>query len=414
MAPPADPPQSPSPDNRPATSEVSAPSPELRLPWVESPFFEDRLEEKTASGAISAQEALHARFLHENGYLVLENAFPEELVDRVRSEVEALFAAGDDDPRRAGHRFQDAWKDSPAVREMATYGPMLGLLERLYGRRPVPFQTLNFSHGSEQRPHADTIHFSSLPQRFLAGVWVALEDVGPDNGTLCYYPGSHRLPEYGFDELGLRLLNYNRLDALEGETYADYDRYEDFVEQLMEVRGLEREELTAKKGTALVWSANLVHGGVPVRREGATRWSQVTHVYFDDCVYLSPLYSNPATGDLYLKRITDLATGEPVRHVYRGLPLPDLPGDGVYKLMLDREDDGAGGARDVVRVFSNRQLKHMVDENRYLREVDVPNLRRAQRNLEQAIREIESSPSLRIGRAVTAPGRWLKRLLGRS
>jgi hypothetical protein len=242
----------------------------------------------------------------------------------------------------------------------------------------------------------------------MCGVWVALEDVGPDNGTLVYYPGSHRLPDYAFDELDLRLLNHNRLDALAGETYAGYDRYEDFVERLMASHGLEPRLLEVPKGTALVWAAGLVHGGAPVGRPGSTRWSQVTHVYFADCVYYAPIYSNPSLGDLYLKRIVDVATGEPVRHVYRGLPLPELAADGAYKLMLDVED-----GRDVVRTLSNRQLKHLTDENRRLREEDVPNLRRAQANLEQAIREIEGSPSFRLGRALTAPARWLRALLGR-
>ncbi|NJN44140.1 MAG: phytanoyl-CoA dioxygenase family protein, partial [Anaerolineae bacterium] len=96
-----------------------------------------------------------------------------------------------------------------------------------------PFQTLDFRVGSEQRAHPDTVHFNSYPPRFLAGVWVALEDVGEDNGTLFYYPGSHKLPEAGFAELGLRVLNHNRAGALETFTYQDYDRFEDYVEDLV-------------------------------------------------------------------------------------------------------------------------------------------------------------------------------------
>ncbi len=47
------------------------------------------------------------------------------------------------------------------------------------------------------------VHFNSIPQRFMCGVWVAMEDIAPDNGPLHYYPGSHKLPFYdmiaGFD-----------------------------------------------------------------------------------------------------------------------------------------------------------------------------------------------------------------------
>ena len=369
------------------------------LPWVESPFFEEEL----AARDLSPDDAEKARFYHRHGYLLLEDLFDDALIDAVRAEVEPLFASPGEEPRRSGRRFQDAWRESAAARRLATHPGLTRLLSVLYERRPFPFQTLHFSHGSEQRPHADTVHFDSWPPRFMCGVWVALEDVGPENGTLVYYPGSQRLPDYAFDELGLRFLNHNRLDALEGETYAGYERYEDFVERLMATHGLERRLLSVAKGTALIWSAGLVHGGAPVERPGATRWSQVTHVYFDDCVYYSPVYSNPSLGDLYLKRVVDVGSGEPVGHVYRGLPLPAIERDGAYKLMLDVED-----GRDVVRLFSNRQLKHLADENRRLREEDVPNLRRAQANLEAAIRNIEASPSLRLGRALTAPLRWLR------
>ena len=69
----------------------------------------------------------------------------------------------------------------------------------LYDREVVPFQTLNFLRGTQQMAHSDTIHFSSLPAKFMAGVWIALEDVTHENGPLFYYPGSHKMPEYNFN-----------------------------------------------------------------------------------------------------------------------------------------------------------------------------------------------------------------------
>jgi len=403
MPPDAPPPSAAAPDRAPR------PPAEPDVPWVESPFFEEILPGR----GLSAEDEARARHLHEHGYLVLEDAFDPELLDRARRDVEPLLDPANADPRRSQHRFQDAWRDSAAVRAIATDPAVLGLLERLYGRRPVPFQTLSFSHGSEQRAHADTIHFSSIPARFMCGVWVAMEDVGPDNGTLYYYPGSHRLPDVDFQDLGLRYLNYSREDPLEAFTYQDYDRYEDFVERLMAAEGLAPVELTVAKGTALVWAAGLVHGGGPIRRPGATRWTQVTHVYFADSVYYAPIYSTRATGDLYLKRIVDLTTGEPVRHRWRGLELPDFPADGIYKLMLDIEAGEDGAPRDVLRLVSNRHVKTLLDENRHLREVENANLRRAKENLEAAIRGIERSLSFRLARALTAPARWAAAALRR-
>ena len=33
-----------------------------------------------------------------------------------------------------------------------------------------------------------------MPEGFMCGVWVALEDMDMENGPLVYYPGSHKLP----------------------------------------------------------------------------------------------------------------------------------------------------------------------------------------------------------------------------
>jgi hypothetical protein len=241
----------------------------------------------------------------------------------------------------------------------------------------------------------------------MCGVWVALEDVGPANGTLVYYPGSHRLPDVDFDALGLRVINYNRPGALEALTYQDYERYEDYTARRMAAAGLEPVALEARAGTALVWAAGLVHGGGPILDPASTRWSQVTHFYFADCVYYAPIFSNLATGDLYLKRVVDVATGEVVPHRYRGLPLPDFPADGAYKLVLDVDGDGA----DRVRLVSNYEIKHLADDNAYLRGVkdENANLWRAKQELEAAIAAIERSPSHRLARLLTAPARALRR-----
>ena len=146
--------------------------------------------------------------------------------------------------------------------------------------------------------------------------------------------------------------------------------------------------LEARAGTALVWAAGLVHGGGPILDPASTRWSQVTHFYFADCVYYAPIFSNLATGDLYLKRVVDVATGEVVPHRYRGLPLPDFPADGAYKLVLDVDDAGA----DRVRLVSNYEIKHLADDNAYLRGVkeENANLWRAKHDLEAAIDHIRA------------------------
>ena len=168
------------------------------------------------------------------------------------------------------------------MRQIATFPNIIETLRLLYGRRPLPFQTLNFRMGSEQRVHPDSIHFNSEPFGMMCGVWVALEDIGPDQGPLVYYPGSHRLPEINFEDAGIE------------PSYDNYSAYEAFIEKLIEEQAFEPRYGTVRKGQAIIWSANVLHGGSPHRDKRLTRHSQVTHYYFSGCRYWKPGYSQGA------------------------------------------------------------------------------------------------------------------------
>ena len=271
--------------------------PNVNLPWVESPFFARELAAR-ADGLTPDQERVAIGF-HDDGYVAIEQLIPHRLCDAIVAEIDPIF----DDPEV--QRVQDAWAEGAnAVRDLATFPAVQDLLRLLYERQPIPFQTLDFKWGTQQPGHSDSIHFSCLPPRYMCGVWVALEDVDEDNGPLFYYPGSHRLPELTAYDLGV------------SAGYSSYNYYERFQQELMNELGLAPIEFHAKKGDALVWSSNVVHGGKPVLDESSTRWSQVTHYYFDDCIYYSPMHSEAPTGELFLRDVVDLNTMEPVAHNY--------------------------------------------------------------------------------------------------
>jgi hypothetical protein len=284
-------------------------APKLLTPWVESPFFARELEARRDH--LSAADIALATTYHDQGYVALAQAVDHELCDRIRAEVEPMF---DESYAIEHRRVPDAWqRGALSVLELARLQPVQDTLAMLYGRRPIPFQTLNFKLGTQQALHSDAIHFTCLPARFMCGVWVALEDVDEGNGPLLYYPGSHRLSHFEPHELGL------------SDADLRYDRHEAVWLELMAERGIEPVEFHARKGDVLIWSSDILHGGKRVEREGSTRWSQVTHFYFADCLYYAPIYSDLFTGELRLKDITDLNTMEPVTHTYDGEPLTITP-----------------------------------------------------------------------------------------
>lgn len=237
-----------------------------------------------------------------DGVLVVRGLVGRSLIDRVRSDARRVRAGSG-----AGPKVENAWTRSDPIRDLAAHPAVLAVLEDLYGRRPIPFQTLNFERGSQQRLHADSIHFDSVPSGLMCGVWVALEDVGPDQGPVTYVPGSHRFPPVA------SMLRYD------GEPF-DYDRYEDAVAE--QVAGRPIVQFHAEPGDVLVWAADLLHGGAPVVDAHSTRASQVTHYFFEGSSYVTPMKSAPAAGEFALRDpLIDISTGRRVRPTADGLPL---------------------------------------------------------------------------------------------
>jgi ectoine hydroxylase-related dioxygenase (phytanoyl-CoA dioxygenase family) len=275
------------------------------IPWIESPFFEGELKK----AALSPEMEALVRHYAEEGYVVFDPGASLATIDRAIEALRPEYAA------KNITRIQDAWTYNADVKEIACLPRVLEVLRVLYRREPIPFQTLNFNVGTQQKTHSDMIHFSSIPQRFMCGVWIAFEDIHAGNGPLHYYPKSHKLPFFDMVDMNLRASDSRSMD----ETYGYYARqYEDFIEASIQEMGLKKAILNMKKGQALIWAANLLHGGEKITQEGATRWSQVTHYYFEDCVYYTPLLSDMPLNRTFIRQITDIRTGQKVTNKYLG------------------------------------------------------------------------------------------------
>ncbi|MEN9386869.1 MAG: hypothetical protein RLZZ185_1610 [Bacteroidota bacterium] len=284
----------------------------MNLPWVESPFFEKILAEKKLSPEFEEM----ARTYHSDGYIVLKKVFSDEEINLVIEEMKTKgFNEGFNfKNHRDSNRCQDLWEYSEPTKNISVKPQILSTLEFLYDREVVPFQTLNFLKGSQQMAHSDTIHFSSLPSRFMAGVWVALEDVTEENGPLFYYPSSQKMPEYNFNHFKEELID---------NSYDNYHEYELFMEELMKNSPYEKKVFLAEKGDALIWSSNIIHGGCPVINPNSTRLSQVTHYFFKDCIYYSPMSSNTISGELLVRAtLKNMRTGQVERSSFNGYPTP--------------------------------------------------------------------------------------------
>ncbi|WP_375381757.1 phytanoyl-CoA dioxygenase family protein [uncultured Sphingomonas sp.] len=273
------------------------------VPLVESPLFAGSPD----AMRLSSFERDIAVQLNTRGYAVFD--FPDPAIhariDSIKTNLSPRYDADLSDPEALGPnanlRIQDAWKFDPDVLAIAANPQILALLGKLYGRRAFPFQTLNFPVGTQQRPHTDAVHFSSLPERFMCGVWLAMEDITAESGPLVYYPGSHRWPVLSNAMIGRRGWKSTHASA--------QTPFEAVWSAMVDAERIAPETFLARKGQALIWAANLLHGGSVRTDLKRTRWSQVSHYYFADCVYYTPAFSDEPFGRLDLRTITNVATG---------------------------------------------------------------------------------------------------------
>jgi ectoine hydroxylase-related dioxygenase (phytanoyl-CoA dioxygenase family) len=303
-------------------------------PWHER---EDWEAEAVRRGLSPHERALVDDY-RRDGFVVVEDArvLDEIDADGIWTRHAAGFAAD------GSGRVQDAWHKDSAVLAIATHPAVLDVLRLLYGREPFPFQTLNFLSGTEQRTHSDTIHFSSLPTGFMCGVWMALEDVTRRQGPLHYFPGSQSLPELDYEDLGVPAV-VGRPTWKNPNTGTSYSVYEERIAAVARESGFRLHELAIARGTFLIWSANLLHGGSPRDDRSLTRKSQVTHYYFSGAVPFTPMFSRRSEGRFAVRRVRDVRTGRWVAPSLDGMPVV-FPATGDFLHRIHPLGGGIHGA----------------------------------------------------------------------
>ncbi|MBK6933361.1 MAG: phytanoyl-CoA dioxygenase family protein [Saprospirales bacterium] len=259
------------------------------IPWLDRPDACEQLERRPAFLAMPPAMQAKVRQFVTDGYFILEGFYSQAQTDALHAEVDRLLEAGRAGFNYTGRKIFNLQEQSRLADEQFFRHPhILKMLSFLLGKPVIPFQSLSFIQGSEQRAHSDSIHMTTEPPGYLIATWTALEDCLPDSGALFYYPGSHRLPyitsaDYASGNTRFTIgENSNR-------------QYEDKVEAVLrEHPELEKKVFLAQRGDVLVWHANLVHGGGPITRPGATRRSFVCHYFAEEVICYHEMSQRPA------------------------------------------------------------------------------------------------------------------------
>lgn len=262
-------------------------------PWVDRPDALQYAETMPEFQAFSPQIQEKVRQFITDGFLVLENFVPANQIDQLNSEVDHLLKEGKVGFNFTGRKIFNLFEISQLANDQFFRRPeLLQLLNFLLGRKVVPFQSLNFQEGSEQRAHSDLIHMTTYPAGYLIAAWYALEPCTPDNGPVAYYPGSHRLPFVGTKD-------YNSGNGIFVLGTDSNKKYEDKIEEIIQTNHLKKTYFLAQPGDVLVWHANLIHAGSPImgrHPDGSllTRKSMVCHYFAEDVICYHEMLQRPA------------------------------------------------------------------------------------------------------------------------
>ena len=249
----------------------------------------DLLAWEGAAGPVLTEDQL--RFWNENGYLVLENFFPDNRIDRVNALIDEIwqnrkdsqlvidafigtdrekrmsFAETGEEVRKEPYKLNDLFLEYDDVRDLVLDEKLCRIMADLLKGDPLVCNGLSFERGSQQDFHFDTFYMPPPVSNKMVASWIALEEAGPESGPLRYYPGSHNIDPYHFSD--------GRLNAIEGEM----DNFREYIRQQLDFFGLEATTFLPKKGDVLIWHAQLFHGGGEIEDKEATRKSLVSHYF---------------------------------------------------------------------------------------------------------------------------------------
>lgn len=257
-------------------------------PWLDQPDAREKLQAHPDFAKFSPE--IQQQLLHfiEEGYLILKKFFSEEAVYQLNTDIDRLLQERAVDFNYTGKKIMESFRMSDiANRGFFKNAQLLDLLSFILGKKVIPFQSINFIEGSEQRAHSDSIHMTTEPKGYMIAAWIALESCHAGNGPLFFYPKSHRLPYImtaDYPSGNTKWLIGNESNR----------RYEDKIAEVIQQNQLQKKYFIAEKGDVLLWHANLIHGGEPICDKGATRKSMVAHYFAEGVICYHEISQRPA------------------------------------------------------------------------------------------------------------------------
>jgi hypothetical protein len=254
-----------------------------------------------------------------DGCLVLPAYFSSEQVDRAAAGMGSLLDGRPGevvaDSLRTGQRtlwsqadgrdvldfkFKNLYRMSEELRDVALESGLASILEDLLGEQAVLCDSFNLQRGGARTIRIDSLYTAPRMPHAQVAAWIALEDVHPDAGPPVYFPGSHKIPLYRFND------GTHRASPEEEADWFDY------IDVQIRLRGLKERKFLARKGDVLIRHGDLVHGSGPVRDKSRTLRSMVCHYFGEGACRQRNMDLVPMNGGFWMRRFRQHAGLDPV------------------------------------------------------------------------------------------------------
>ncbi len=256
------------------------------LPWLDQSDPEEMIKVHPAFQSFSENIQQQLLQWNECGYMILPEFFSQRQMDKVDASLKTGLTKKEN-KKYSTNRLINLFKKNEEINTVFRDPRLLQIVSFILGRKALPYQTINFLKSASQAAHSDSVHLTTEPAGYLAGVWVALEDVQAGTGEFFCYPGSHKLP-YIYNEHFDHKNNFWNIDK------DIHEKYEKRIAQLILDNGLKKKEYLPKKGDILIWHANLLHGSSPKVNTAATRKSLIMHYFAEGVLCYHELIEKPA------------------------------------------------------------------------------------------------------------------------
>ena len=246
------------------------------VPWFDKDDYMEYINYQLVNNKISSKEALMLENFVNDGYMMIEGAYSEDLINRVNYDIDdAIEKKYSGYEYGSSNRIEHLHLYYDNIKELFLSKIQKKFVELIFGTKALSCQTLVFIFGSQQDPHQDSIHLTPFPAGFLCGVWISLQDIENNSGELIIYPGSHR-------EKILRMCDFNCGKVANGD-------WSEFGTKIVPewsylAKKYKSVAYKPKKGTLLIWHENLLHGGSLRLNKELERRSLVIHYFAENTI----------------------------------------------------------------------------------------------------------------------------------